>query len=287
MAGGVTALRRHRRLQLRIVLGLLAALALAILAWMWLRSSSLVAVERVRITGVSGPQAADVRGALGAAARNMTTLDVNTGELEAAVKPYPQVRSISVSTEFPHGLRIRVSERLAVAEIDVGGETIAVSRDGTLLGGSVEGYGTLPVIPVAVVPGGDRLTGAGALAAARLASAAPRAFLAEIQQISRNSAHELVAQLRGGPTVYFGSPDQAAAKWRAVIGTLDQSSSSGAAYLDVTDPQRPVAGGLSDASSASIADAAGPGSGAASAAGSAGAAAITTSTTTTAATAAP
>lgn len=99
------------------------ALVVAVLAggWLWLRDSSLVAVRRVTITGVSGPDAGRIRGALALAARNMTTLDVKNGELNTAVAPYPVVKSISVSTQFPHGMRIRVTEEIPVGEIMVGG----------------------------------------------------------------------------------------------------------------------------------------------------------------------
>jgi len=58
-------------------------------AWFWLRDSSLVAVDRVSVSGQSGPDAGPIRSALISAARNMTTLDVRIDQLRAAVYPFP------------------------------------------------------------------------------------------------------------------------------------------------------------------------------------------------------
>jgi cell division protein FtsQ len=254
-------MRTARPRRLRALVGprvLLVALGCAVIlvaAGMWVRSSSLVAIERVRITGVGGPQAAEIRGSLQSAALTMTTLDVNMAQLQTSVRSYPQVRRITVSTQFPHGIRIRVSERTAVAEILLDGHGIAVAGDGTLLGDAVAGYGPLPLIPLAVAPGGERLTEPGALAATKVLVAAPRQLLAQIKQVTSTSANGVVAQLRAGTAIYFGAPDQVAAKWRAAVAVLADWSSAGALYVDVTDPSRPVAGALSDTASAPAAQA--------------------------------
>src|SRR2546421_8116905 len=73
-----------------ILSALLAALLLG--AWFWLRDSSLVAIKRVTITGVSGPDAAQIRAALSKAARNMTTLHIRMDQFHMAVGPYPVVK---------------------------------------------------------------------------------------------------------------------------------------------------------------------------------------------------
>jgi cell division protein FtsQ len=154
--------RRRGRLQLRAVrvaprtaAAIAAAIALLIAGWMWFRDSSLVAVNRVAITGVSGPDAHQIRQALLAAARNMTTLDVDNGALQMAVSPFPVVKSVSATTQFPHGMRIHVSEQIPVAAVVVGGRAIAVASDGTLLH-DVRASQGLPSIPLDVAPVGAR-----------------------------------------------------------------------------------------------------------------------------------
>jgi cell division protein FtsQ len=208
--------------------------------FLWLRDSSLVAVRRVVITGASGPQAAQIRRALAAAARNMTTLDVDMGQLHMAVAPYADVKSLRVSTEFPHVMRIRVIEQLPVAVILDGGQRIAVAGDGTLLHDAVP-PSSLPLIPLRVPPGGPRLTGY-LLSEVRLLGAAPYQLLAKIGGVSDGAAHGLVARVRGGPTIYFGDTSQLPAKWTAAAAVLASPGSDGAVYVDVTDPNRPAAG---------------------------------------------
>ncbi|MGO9793098.1 MAG: cell division protein FtsQ/DivIB [Solirubrobacteraceae bacterium] len=247
MSRPMRARARPRLPRVRLVAALLGVVAILIGGWIWFRGCSLVAIERVRITGVSGPGAVEIRAALRAAARRMTTLEVNAGELRAVVRPYPAVRSIAVSAQFPHGILIRVSERVAVAEIVVAGQAIAVARDGTLLGVAVPAYGALPAIPLRQTPVGNAVTAPGALAAAAVVGAAPHALLGEIVNATRTAAHGVVVDLRDGPSVYFGGPTEIGAKWQAAIAVLGSPSSAGAVYLDVSDPLRPVAGGLNDA----------------------------------------
>jgi cell division septal protein FtsQ len=200
----------------------------------------LVSVTKVKVTGVSGPDAGAIRSALVGAARGMTTLDVNMSQLRSAVSPFPVVSDVRVSTQFPHGMRIRVVERLPVAMVSVAGKNVAVGGDGTLLHGMVMSA-PLPVIPLTVPPGGPHLTGQ-ALESAKLLAAAPDALLPKITQVSTQPGHGLAAQIRGGPRVYFGSGSNARAKWLAASAVLADPGSAGATYIDVTDPVRAAAG---------------------------------------------
>src|SRR5205807_204789 len=103
--GGGAAMRRGpamtlwarivTRRRLRLVLAAVVVLG-ALLAggWFWFRDSSLVAVKHVSVTGESGPDASAIRSALTTAATNMTTLDVDMGQLRTAVLPYPAVKDL-------------------------------------------------------------------------------------------------------------------------------------------------------------------------------------------------
>jgi cell division protein FtsQ len=241
------ALRSRRTRRALLVAIVLVALLLG--GWLWLRDSSLVAVTRVRVTGASGPDAGAIRGALAGAARGMTTLDVNMSQLRTAVVPFPVVADLRVSTQFPHGMRIRVIERPPVAVVSVAGRNIAVASDGMLLH-DMSVSSPLPVIPLSVPPGGPRLTGP-ALEAIRVLAAAPAQLLPRIGQVTTRPSHGLVAQIRGGPSVYFGDASSARAEWIAATTVLADPGSAGAAYIDVTDPGRPAAGAGAAAASAS------------------------------------
>ena len=232
--------RRRVSVRVRVVLAALAAVAILGGCWLWLRDSPLVAVRQVRVTGVAGPDARQIRAALTLAARNMTTLDVRVGQLRTAVAPYPVVKDLRVSTQFPHGLRIRVIEGLPVGALVAGGHAIAVSGDGTVLHDIPTG--SLPSVPVALLPGGSQITDRNALDALALLADAPPRLTGRIEQVTTVAPHGLVVQLRSGPALYFGDDTDLDAKWSAATEVLADSSSAGATYIDVTDPSRPAAG---------------------------------------------
>ncbi len=236
-----------------------AAVVLALLGggWLWVRDSSLVAVDRVSVSGESGPDAGQIRSALVAAAHSMTTLDIHLNQLRMAVAPYPVVKRLSVSTQFPHGMRIHVIEQVPVGVVVVDGRKTAVAGDGTLLRDVIP-PATLPAIPLRVPPGGTHLTG-GSLAEVQVLGAAPYPMLANVSQVTLISPYGLVAQLRNGPSIYFGDSTQLGLKWAAATTALAASTSAGASYIDVTDPDRPAAGAAPDSASAGSPASAGAG----------------------------
>lgn len=232
---------RRRRLRLALALAAIGAVVLGG-GWLLLRDSSLVSIDHVTVTGVYGSDAAGIAHALDGAARRMTTLDVRTSRLRSALAGYPDIKGLQVSTRFPHGLVIRVLQLLPVGVVEVGARRIAVTGDGTLLP-NITPATQLPLISLAVPPSAGRLTRAGAIGAARLLGAAPYQFLSRISGVSWQGEHGLVAALRNGPSIYFGQASELAAKWTAAVAVLGDTNSAGASYIDVTDPQRPAAGG--------------------------------------------
>lgn len=250
----MVARRALPRIGPRAIAGLVVLVLLLGGGWLWFRDSSLVAVKRVTVTGASGPDATKIRDALISAAKGMTTLDVSMSQLNTAVAPYPDVKRVEVSTQFPHGIRIRVIEQIPVAVVQVAGHTIAVAGDGTLLH-DVSGATALPTIPLGVVPGGTHLTGWARSAVAVLA-AAPYQLLPHIGQLTTSARHGLTAVLRSGPSIYFGDAQELNAKWTAATAVLADPTSAGAVYIDVSDPRRPAAGAVVPSGSTGAAGAA-------------------------------
>ena len=229
-------------------------ISLAILAlvlgggWLWLKDSPLVAVKQVAVSGESGPDAGAIRTALESTARSMTTLDVQMSKLYSAVSGYPVVKSLQVTTQFPHGMRIHVSEELPVAVVVLSGQPVAVAADGTLLH-DLSNVPALPRINLSVPPGGPRLSEPQAVESLAAATTAPRQLLRRITMLSTAPDRGVVAHLRDGPEVYLGTTARLRAKWAAAIAVLADPGSEGASYIDVTDPARPAAG-VSQSSSA-------------------------------------
>ena len=229
------------RRRTRVVLGIAVLLAVLTPLALWLRTSSLVAVEHVSVTGIDGSQAAQITRALEAAGRDMTTLKVRENALLSAVTAYRVVRSLRTETDFPHGLRIIINAYEPVAAVRAGGGLTAVAADGTLLRGSATRG--LPVVAIRAARGGDRLGRGEALGAVRLMAAAPRALRGRVARVYLGP-RGLTTTMDSGPKLYFGGAARRDAKWRAAAQVLGSSTSRGAAYLDLRIPERPVAGGL-------------------------------------------
>lgn len=227
----------------RAVTWTLALLVVVIAAGMWLRDSSLVAVRHVTVTGLNGPDAARVASELESAARDMTTLHVRRDQLASVARPYPIVKALQVSTDFPHGLRIHVVANEPVAAVAGGGETTPVGADGRVLRGSE--HGPLPVVPLRIAPA-NRVGDRDAVEAIAAIAAAPLPLRQRIVRAMVTRDRGLVLDLRDGPELRFGGDERLAAKWAAAAAVLADASSVGATYVDVRYPERPAAGGLED-----------------------------------------
>ena len=195
---------RSRR---RLALAILLVLALGALYMLWFRDSSFVRVERVHITGVTGRDAGRLRARLRTAA-----------------------------------LRIAVVQELPVAVLVSGGDRVPVAAQGVLLP-AMSGAG-VPAIDVGTFPSHGRLGRGRALRLVSCAAAAPPDLLPRVDRIRELPDKGLVAYLRNGPQVIFGSAEALDEKWAAAAAVLADGSSRGASYIDVRMPDRPVAGGL-------------------------------------------
>ena len=165
MRTGIARVWQRRRLRIAL-LALLVAVPLLGGGWLWLRQSSFVAVQHVQISGVHGPEAAACDAALTDAARGMSTLDVHSAALLAAVAPLRVVREVRALPRFPHGLRIEVIEQLPVAALLAGGVRTAVAADGVVLGPALLSS-SLPTIPGSAEPHRRRARARRERAAAR------------------------------------------------------------------------------------------------------------------------
>jgi cell division protein FtsQ len=253
--------RPRRRIRLprvgpRALAGLLILAAILVGLFFWVRQSSLVAVRRVTITGISGPDAAQIRTALAQAALGMSTIDVDARRLHEAVAPYSVVHALALASHFPHGLTITVTEQIPVATVVAGGQRVTVAADGMLLRAH-RSTTSLPTITVPSLAGAGRVTGV-AREEVGLLAAAPYPLIPRIASAAVIAGSGLTVTLRSGPMIVFGGDGQLAAKWRSAVAVLASPGSAGASYIDVTSPSRPAAGAGTDTSSAPVATASAP-----------------------------
>jgi cell division protein FtsQ len=236
--------RRPSPRMLRILgIALAVTALLTALYHLWLRDSSLVRVQEVTVSGLDTRDAARVRAALATSARTMTTLHVDHETLMQAVEPYPVVRDLRVSSDFPHGLRIVVIQHTAAAIAVADGVKVPVAGDGTLLRG-VPVEGRLPTIQVAGKLGTERLTDRDALRDARVLGGAPVELRRRLDGVEESGDRGLVVEMREGPELIFGDGTRVRAKWDAAARVLADPTTRGATYIDLRLPDRPAAGGV-------------------------------------------
>lgn len=226
-----------KRLRTGILLALVAAAALLAAYMLWFRDSPFVAVEEVEVTGADVPPA--IAGELTTAATGLSTLHLDRDAIEAAVAGEPSVAGLKIDTHFPHGITIDVESRPVAGWIDADGGTL-VAADGTVLETGIERSDGVPEI-VGDAPDGDRAADAE-LAAAKVLGATPGPLRGQVVEAGVDGEHGVVAELTGGIELRFGTPAAADQKWRAAAAVLADPELTGATYIDLSAPERPVVG---------------------------------------------
>lgn len=226
----------------------IAALVLALVivgSWFFVRNSSLVAVENVKVVGLSGYYDKDARSAVVSEAMQMTTMNFDSARIEEAAGQFVDVAGVHVETDFPHGAVIHVDVRRPVLVARLNGRTVTLSQAGEVIA-APQSIAGLPHIEASGSIDGNRVTGGKALEAATLLGAAPDVLLRKVDKV-RWGRFGIVISLENGPDLYFGDGTAARKKWRDVAAVLASTQSKGAAYLDLRIPGRPAIGGLGGA----------------------------------------
>ena len=222
-----------------------ALLAAGALAYVGARETSVFALRSIQINGAPPRVAAHVRAALEPLA-GRSLLAVNRGELERRLAVLSDVAGVSFDRDFPHTLRVVVSPAHSIAVLRRGASAWIVSSDGRVVRtAGLFAARKLPriwipqtaAVDVGMVVGdADAARGVQALAIARRAR-----FGTRITAV-RATDRELTFVLAAGPELRFGDATSMPLKLGVVKRVLPLVQST-SAYLDVTVPARPIAGG--------------------------------------------
>lgn len=232
---------RVRRAPLAALLAALAASALVAAYAFWLRDSSLFAVERTTVSGLTADDG-EIEAALVEAASEMTTLNVDRRRLLEAVAAHPIVAGVEIDRQLPNGLAIEVIEhRPLAAVVPPGGRPLAVAGDGTVLP-SVEPDGELARVESEQEPRGGVVRDEQALTALAALEAAPEALAEQARGVTIEAPAGLSVQLVPGIEVVLGEPAELEQKWAAAAAVLAEGDLAEVGYVDVSLPERPTAG---------------------------------------------
>jgi cell division protein FtsQ len=227
---------------------LLAGFALVAAAaglYLLARETSMFALQRIEVRGAPPGVAARVRRAL-APLVGRTLLTLDGAEVERRLGALPDVASSSYDRAFPHTLRVTIRPEHPVAIARRGARAWLIAASGRAVAiVPLHARPRLPRIWLAhsgdpVV--GERISDPFALRSVRvLAGARLIRFTPPIRMV-RSREHELTLLLGSGLQLRLGELRAIRLKLAVAARVLPLVAHRGYAYLDVTAPERPVAG---------------------------------------------
>jgi cell division protein FtsQ len=214
-----------------------------LLAYWGALSTSVFAVDRIDVQGASGPVAKTVR----AATEDLvgrSLLSVDAGEVEDAVRALPSIAGVSVDRAFPHTLVVKVAPEKPVAVARSGRSAWLVAASGKVVReielGTERGYPRIWLTRDVVVQTGRSLPAEASAATRALAAVRDVALRRRVKSVWLTGS-ELTLVMQRGPELRLGDTSDIGLKLAVAASVLPLVDSS-ATYVDVSVPERPVAG---------------------------------------------
>jgi cell division protein FtsQ len=207
------------------------------------RSTSAFAVDRIAVQGASPEVAADVRKAL-APALGESLLGLELNDLTRRAEQVPMVASASFDRGFPHTLEIAVVPEVPVAVLRQGSSSWLAAAGGRIVAelekGARPGLPRIWLKRDVDVRVGESLHGLQRLAVAAVAPLVERPLPSAVNSVVVGR-DELALTLRSGIELRLGDSSDLAVKLEVARRVLPQLGDL-RGYLDVSVPERPVAG---------------------------------------------
>ncbi len=223
--------RRARRLRLlRRLLVLLLVVALVVGAVWLVFFSTRLAVHHVSVRGTEVLTDDQVR----ATAEVPFDVPLALSDLDAVrarVETLPAVRAAEVGRDWPDGITIEVTERVAVAAVDREGTWQGLDEEGVLFRRYPSRPEGLPQVRVTAATSVEALE-----EAAHVVEALPPELLRRVQAVDVESIDAISFRLTGGARVTWGSADLSEEKAQVLTVLLQREASA----YDVTAPGRPT-----------------------------------------------
>ena len=207
------------------------------------RATSAFAVDRIAVQGTSPDVAADVRKAL-APALGESLLGIDLNELTRRAETVPMVATATFDRAFPHTLEIAVVPEVPVAVLRQGSSSWLAAAGGRVV--AELDKGARPGLPRVWpkrdvdVRVGESLRGLDQLAVAAVAPLVDRPLPSAVNSVVAGR-DELTLTLRSGVELRLGDATDIAVKLEVARRVLPQLG-RWRGYLDVSVPERPVAG---------------------------------------------
>jgi len=210
-------------------------LVLAVVGVWLVYFSSVLAVTGVDVKGTSLLSPAAVRSAA-AVPDGQALARVDLDRIRTRVQALAPVRSVDVSREWPHQVRIDVTERVPVAVVSIAGHLRGMDADGVVF----RDYSSPPPRLPRVQTGSD--TSSDALhEAAEVVGSLPQELSARVDHVEVETVDRISLVLRDGRTVRWGSSADSALKSQVLAKLL--AAVPHARTYDVSVPGEPTTTG--------------------------------------------
>lgn len=162
----------------------------------------------------------------------LATLDLVA--IERRVASLAAVKSVDVSRQWPHDVRIEVEERAPVAVVQRGGQLRAVDASGAVFNSYRRAPAGLPLIEADIDADADALR-----EAATVVAALPPTIAVLVDHLELVSVDEINLVLRDGREVRWGSAEASEQKSEVLVVLLVEN----AQVYDVSVPSQPTTSG--------------------------------------------
>jgi len=224
-----------------VVLVAVAFVGAGVGAYVLARQSSVFALERIEVEGAPAGVAAEVRSSLGVY-RGESLIKFDSGGASRRLASVAEIAQARFDRAFPHTLKVRVRLERPVAVLRQGSDAWLVSASARVLRKLERPFPRLPriwvqrTVDIAV---NATLGGAGARGVAAVAPLRPLRVGADVRQVLTADG-ELTLVLASGTELRLGDSGDLRLKL-SIAGQLVPLT-NGATYVDVSVPERPVAG---------------------------------------------
>lgn len=223
-----TARQRRRR---RIWLGAGAAIVILVLGTLGAAYSPLFAVERVRVVGATGLDAAAVEAALAGQVGTPLPL-VDSSAVKAALVAFPLVESYTLEARPPHELVVRIVERTPVGAISSTAGYTLVDAAGVALSTTPEAPAGHPLLEV---QGGVNSRAFDAVGT--VFRSLPDGIRSQVTQLSATTPSDVSFVLGAtGTTVVWGTAAESARKAIVLEATMAKLPPDQVDAYDVSSP---------------------------------------------------
>lgn len=159
----------------------------------------------------------------------LVTVDLEA--IEKRVKSLAAVEKVDVSRQWPHEIRIEITERTPIAVLDLGDRVVALDADGTSFPAPARAREGLPRIRVGSGANQNALREGAAVVSSLDADVASMVTYVEVRTVD-----EILLHLRDDRLVKWGSADQSEDKAAVLLRLLERKATT----YDVSVPGSPT-----------------------------------------------